>query len=313
VARSVVRVATVTYSTGGTEPSGFLQRSVNTVANPTRWANGETAPCTTSEVVLVRRFFTLAALSAFLLVLSAVPAVAKPGDYTCSDDGPIPAGTYSGLIVAANCWFGGDVTVNGSVTVMKGAVLNDHAGSNANHVLITGNVKVGKGAILGLGTYNPFATHDTIVNGSVVADQPLSLYLSFATVHGNVVSNGGGTAADFRNFPIKDNTIDGNLIVQGWRGGWLGVIRNEVGGNVIVSKNASVVVLTGCTGEGDDEVCTGFGPGFDDDSTEVQTNAIGGNLICQGNFPAAQVNELDGGVLNEVAGNAIGQCSDLTE
>lgn len=255
-----------------------------------------------------------AVVSALVLasVFSAVPALAGPaGGYTCGVDGPIPGGIYSSLVVNANCFFGGDVTVNGNVTVADGAVLNDHAGSGADHVLITGNVKVGKGAVLGLGTYNPSAIHDTTVNGNIVANQPLSLYLSFATVHGNVVSNGGGTAADFRNFPIKDNTIDGNLVVQGWHGGWLGVIRNRVGGNVIVSKNASVVMLTGCTGEGEEEVCTGFGPGFDVDSTEVQTNVISGNLVCQGNFPGAQVNALDGGELNDVGGRAIGQCADL--
>jgi hypothetical protein len=265
-----------------------------------------------SEVAFVRRLLNLAALSALVLVIIAIPAVAKPlNPYTCSVDGPIDGGTYSSLVVTANCFFGGDVTVNGNVTVANGAVLNDHAGSGADHVLITGNVKVGKGAVLGLGTYNPYAIHDTTVNGDIVANQPLSLYLSFATVHGNVVSNGGGTAADFRNFPIKDNTIDGNLVVQGWHGGWFGVIRNRVGGNVIVSKNASVVMPTECTGEGEDEVCNNIGPGVDEDSTEVQTNIINGNLICQGNVPAAQVNALDGGEANDVGGIAVGQCAGL--
>jgi hypothetical protein len=266
------------------------------------------------ENVMKRIIGPLAAVSALMLVsvLSAVPALAgASGSYTCGVDGPIPAGTYSSLTVTANCWFGGDVIVNGNVTVANGAVLNDHAGSGADHVLITGNVKVGNGAVLGLGTYNPHAIHDTTVNGNIVANQPLSLYLSFATVHGNVVSNGGGSATDFRNFPIKDNTIDGNLVVQGWHGGWLGVIRNEVGGNVIVSKNASVVMPTECTGEGETEVCNNIGPGVDEDSTEVQTNIINGNLLCQGNVPAAQVNALDGGQPNDVGRNAIGQCADL--
>ena len=140
------------------------------------------------------------------------------------------------------------------------------------------------------------------MNGNVVANQPLTLYLSFTTVHGNVVSNGGGSTTEFRNFPTKDNVIDGNLIVQGWHGGWIGVIRDRVGGNVIVSNNASVVIETpeGC----DPELgqCTGTGPGLDTDSTEVQTNVIGGNLICQHNLPAAQVNALDGGQPNEVGG-----------
>ena len=71
-----------------------------------------------------------------------------------------------------------------------------------------------------------------MVDGNVKANQPLSLYLGSVTVHGNVVSNGGGTADRFYNFPIKDNTIDGNLIIHGWTGGWWGAIANTVGGKV---------------------------------------------------------------------------------
>ncbi|MEZ4503039.1 MAG: hypothetical protein R3C39_10475 [Dehalococcoidia bacterium] len=198
------------------------------------------------------------------------------------------------------------------MTVADGAVLNDHAFSLADHVLITGNVKVGKGAVLGLGTYDPGATHDTVVNGNIEANQPLTLYVTFTTVHGNVISNGGGSADEFRNFPTKDNIIDGNLIMQGWHGGWLGVIRNHVGGNVIVSKNVSVLMETpaGCDAELGE--CTGTGPGIDSDSTEVQTNVIEGNLICQHNTPVAQVNALDGGQPNDVGGHGIGECATLT-
>ena len=154
---------------------------------------------------------------------------------------------------------------------------------------------------------NPSALHGTTVGGNIVSSlsssptsQPLSLYLSFITVHGNVISNGGGSgpAGPFRNFPIKDNTIDGNLIVQGWQGGWIGLIRNAVGGNVIFSKNASVVLEDGT-------------PGTDEDANEVQTNTIGGNLICQRNTPAAQVNAIDDGQPNTVGGKKIGQCAGL--
>jgi hypothetical protein len=261
----------------------------------------------------------LATLASAALVVAlgagvSVAGAAGPGGYVCTG-GVIPANTYSSLTVTGHCMFGGDVTVNGNVRVADGAVLNDHAFSLANHVLITGNVTVGKGAVLGLGTYNPGATHDTTVNGNIVANQPLTLYLSFTTVHGNVVSNGGGSATEFRNFPTKDNVIDGNLIVQGWQGGWLGVIRDRVGGNVIVSNNASVVVETpeGCNPEDPSNLCTGSAPGLDPDSTEVQTNVIGGNLICQHNLPAAQVNALDGGQPNQVAGKAIGECAGLTD
>lgn len=152
-----------------------------------------------------------------------------------------------------------------------------------------------------LGRYGPppVSQSGTVVDGNILANQPLSLYLSAITVHGSVVSisGGGGVTGEFRNFPTKDDVIDGNLIVQGWRGGWLGVIRDHVAGNVIVSNNESVL--------------TEEGPGVDADAMEVQTNVVGGNLICQGNTPAAQVNALDGGLENAVSGNKVGQCAGL--
>lgn len=236
----------------------------------------------------LRVLIGLGAVLAFSLVGSSALA-AKPGGYTCAG-GLIPSGTYASLTVTGNCLFGGDVTVNGNVTVVDGAVLNDHAFSFADHVLINGNVRVGKGAVLGLGSYDPFAVHDTTVNGNIDANQPLTLYLTFTTVHGNVHSNGGSGPG--LNFPTKDNVIDGNLIVQGWTGMWIGAIRNNVGGNVIFSRNTAL----------DTSVVPGS------DSSEVQTNVIGGNLICHGNTPTAQVNQFDGGEENQVGGNSVGEC-----
>ena len=265
------------------------------------------------------RLLLVLCLTLGLSVIGSAALAAGPGGYTC-DDGMIPASTYTSLTVTGNCYFGpGDVIVNGNVTVKDGAVLNDHANfSQADSVTINGNVKVDKGAVLGLGLYCFSASCpdlnitsvDTTVNGNIIANQPKTLYISFTTVHGNVISNGGGTT-EFLNFPTKDNVIDGNLVIQGWHGGWLGVIRNEVGGNVIVSKNKSVVIETpeGCDAELGE--CTGYGPGTDSDSTEVQTNQVHGNLICQGNTPEAQVNDFDGGQPNTVDGKAIGQCADL--
>lgn len=234
-----------------------------------------------------------------LLVLGAVGSgavAAPPGAYTCAG-GTIPAGTYDGLVVTGTCAFAaGSVTINGNVDVANGAILNDHAGSPATTTRINGNVAVGKGAVLGLGTYAPGSTHDVaVVNGNINANQPASLYITRTTVHGNVVSNGGGDPE--RNFPIKDDTIDGNLVIHGWSGLWLGVIRDTVGGNVIVSHTAGTQ-----TGEDEFEGIL--------DSTEVATNVIGGNLICVGNTPAAQIGD-SGGTLNTVSGNKLGECADL--
>jgi hypothetical protein len=251
----------------------------------------------------LRNLVVLLALT--LLSVAATSAVAaRPGSATCSG-GTIAAGTYSSLKITGVCSFGGGtVTVSHNLVVAPGAVLNDHSASPLTTVHVGGNVLVGKGGIVGLGTYNPAAPHDTVVDGNVIADQPLSLYISFTTIHGNLISHGGGggVAGEFRNYPTKDNTIDGNVVIQGWTGGWIGLIRNHVGGNMIFSKNTSVI-----NGLVDPPV-----PGqVDSDSSEIMTNVIGRNLICQGNTPKAQVNPADGGQPNTVGGHKIGQCAGL--
>ena len=253
---------------------------------------------------------TVVALLAMALPGSALAA--KPGPGTCSG-GSIGTGTWTGFTVTGKCTIadGATVQINGNLIVANGAVLNDHAASKAE-VDITGNVLVGKGAILGLG-YNaaPGTLGPDTVGGSIVAIKPLALYLGNLTVGGNVISIGGASpmppAAAARNLPIKDNTIIGNLIIQGWQGGWLGVIRNNVDGNVIVAMNVSLST-PGPAGSGELGV-----PVMDPDSNEVQTNNISGNLICFGNTPAAQVNLTDKGSPNVVAGKAIGECTGLTK
>ena len=237
-------------------------------------------------------------------LVASTAAAAPPGSTSCSG-GTIAPGTYSSLTVSGVCWFsGGAVTVTGNLVVEAGAALNDHAASPLTAVHVGGNVLVGKGGIVGLGTYNPFAPHNSVVDGNVIANQPLSLYISFTTIHGNLISHGGGggVTGDFRNFPTKDNTIDGNAMIDGWTGGWIGFIRNHVGGNVIFFNNTSVInglVEPPVAGE------------VDSDSSEIMTNVIAGNLICQGNTPAAQVNPDDGGQPNDVGGQKLGECAGL--
>ncbi len=259
------------------------------------------------------------ALVAIALPSSAFAAGPKAG--TCSD-GTMLAGTYRNFKVTGTCTIdaGAVVNIKGNLTVAAGASLNDHgaeAWQNAQ-MHIGGNVLVGKGAVLGLGWNSPQGEGslgpDT-VGGSIVANQPLALQLGQITVGGNVISIGGGvlstSAADFRNFPVKDNVIHGNLVIAGWHGGWIGLIRNTVDRNVIFSRNVSR--------------SSDAGPGTDEDSSEVMGSdlgaiggpaipqTIGGNLICHANVPAAQVNPADFGAKNFVGGKAIGQCSGLTQ
>ena len=250
-----------------------------------------------------------------LLVLGIVGSGAfAAGPETCS--GTLAAGTHGSVVANGACSVAplANVTINGDLTLADGAVFNALFSPGSVHV--TGNVKVGQGALLGLG----YGAKTIVVDGNIQASKPLSVYLGGATVHGNVVSNGGGTAARFYNFPIKDNTIDGNLTIHGWQGGWWGAVANTVGGNVDVANNGSVVHPT------DDAACMASGtfpngcpatPGADPDSSEVQSRGtinpqhISGNLICHKNAPAAQINPGDGGAANIVDGNKIGECAGL--
>ena len=74
-----------------------------------------------------------------------------------------------------------------------------------------------------------------------------------------------------------------------WQGGWIGALRDTVGGNLVLTNNASLVHQTpvGCDDNDQNPAnhCTGFATGADPDSTEVATNTIAGNLICYGNTP----------------------------
>ncbi len=234
------------------------------------------------------------------------------------------ADTYRGFTVSGSCMiaYGANVQINGNLTIEPGATLDDHgaeAWMNAQ-IHVTGNIYVGKGAVLGLGWNGggPLGGEGALgpdtVGGNIIANQPLALQIGQVTIGGNLISNGGGvlspSLADFRNFPIEDNVIHGNLVVQGWTGGWFGVIRNTIDGNAIIANNVSL-------SNGD------TGPGMDTDSNEVMGSdasffglgifpqTIGGNLICHGNLPAAQINAADGGMGNVVGGRKIGQCASL--
>jgi hypothetical protein len=236
------------------------------------------------------------------------PATADPtaGPPICPGpaSGVVPVtGSYGNLTITGNRYVasGTTLTVRRNLTIAPGACLDAFT---LGTVAVGGNVHVDRGAILGLGCTpgslgppldqppcNGQTTNDT-VGGNIVASQPLTMYLDGDTIHGNVISNGGGPGLIpnpfvFVTFPIKDNTIGGNLIFQGWQGGWAGAIRDTVGGNLIFSRNMSVL---------------------DPDANEVVTNTISGNLICQGNSPAVQVGD-SGGSPNNVGGRKIGQCT----
>jgi len=88
------------------------------------------------------------------------------------------------------------------------------------------------------------------------------------------------------------NTIDGNLFVGDMTPIWIGVLDNQVGGNVVLFN----VHITDGLPPNDDPSPTIF----------VASNTIGWNLVCVGLAPA-----VSGGFtfeVNTVGGLDIGQC-----
>ena len=119
------------------------------------------------------------------------------------------------------------------------------------------------------GTSSPLDANTVLLNG--------------ITVKGNVALIGGGEQAG-NPWPIKTNTIGGNLVVFGATPEWLGVVVNKIGGNVILGN------ITVAPGE----------------TIDVANNTIGWNLVCWNLAPA--VSGGFPGEVNVVGGKAIGQC-----
>ena len=88
---------------------------------------------------------------------------------------------------------------------------------------------------------------DDTVGGNIVAKNPLTLYLTADTIKGSVKSTGGGpgtTLSPYVNFPIKENHIGGNLTIRGWKGSWLGVMRNIVGKSLKAGQQRQLLTPT---------------------------------------------------------------------
>ena len=241
-----------------------------------------------------------------VLTLSTAPAMADQTAVPLCPGGDVTAvhGTHKNLTITGQDYVASTgLTVRGNLTIAAGACLDAFS---LAPVHVRGSVFVDQGATLALGCSpgalgppvqppcNDETTSDT-VGGNIVASQPLTMYLTANIIGGSVVSIGGGPGlgapptTPYVNFPTKENTIGGNLVIEGWQGAWMGVLRNNVGGNVIVSNNTSAI---------------------DPDSTEVVTNTIGGNLICTGNSPAPQFGD-SGGSPNAVGGSKVWQCAGL--
>ena len=265
----------------------------------------------------------MVAVAAVLIGTASIASAANSGAtaYTCTGGirsgpdpstwtfVPIPSGTYSSLTVNGVCIVlpGTVINVVGNVNVAAGAVFNAQTFSST--ITVGHNVTAGSGALLGLGCLpnptghttghpctvgDPTASSDITVNGNVFALAADTVLLNGITVNGNVVLTRGGGQIPWS---IKDNTIGGNLAVSDMTPNWIGVIRNNIGGDAILTN----IFIT-----------DGLPPNNDPNPTiRVVSNQVGRNLVCwrlapavAGGFP---------GEVNVVGGKAIGQCANLAD
>ncbi len=263
--------------------------------------------------------FSSTAAIATALVGSAGTASADPTNAPlCGSNeatvGTALSGNYYNLTVTGIAYVANDATLNvaGDLRLAPGACL-DAFSMGAVHV--GHDVAVSPQATLALGcapgangppgTLPCTGVADDTVGGSITAVEPLTMYLTAVTVRWNVVSIGGGFSTPGLNFPVKNMNIGGDLVLQGWHGGpgaWIGAVRNQVGGDMLISGNVG-------NRPGDD-------PTTDpNDSTELDGNTVGGDLICLNNTPPAHYGDAygdPGNGPNTVGRRAIGECASLT-
>lgn len=226
----------------------------------------------------------------------AATAGSAAGPKVCS--GTLAPGTYPGLVTKGVCIIKkGPVTIAGNVTVTSGSIFN--AVSTAV-LTVAGDINVGRGAIVGLGCGSDegckMPTPDN-VHGDITADHPLDLIIESGTIYGSVSMTGGGGGKNCKNNPvlhspnfssIEDTTVRGDVSFTALRTCWLGIIRDQIHGNLTLLRNKYA----------------------DPDADEIVTNVLYGNATCRRNSPAPQVGD-SGGNPNVVFGTKSGQCRNL--
>jgi hypothetical protein len=251
----------------------------------------------------LRGAWLFATLGACVLGLAGTAGAATPaahhfGNFTCRG-GTLTSGTYRSLRVTGVCVIptGGTVTVRGSVTVARHAVLNAVSQSTFN---VGGNVTVRDDAIAGLGCSDEAGckrlTNDHI-GGNLTAKGAFAVVVQQEFIAGNATIIGGGRSMDcsstqFFGGPwfdtIEDSSVGGNIWIQQVHSCWFGMFRLHVGGNVDVRGNRM----------------------GDPDGNEIGSNVIGGHLACFNNVPHAQFGDSHAAP-NVVGGQKRGECKNL--
>ncbi len=238
-----------------------------------------------------------------VLTATAQTAQASPNsNYTCN--GELASGTYGNVRVPETCTVpdGAHVTVRHGIFVARGARFD---ASTHSMLTVHGNVSGRRGSFVALGCTQAHPCDDgepgtigaVTIDGNVSLDHVYNAAINGVTIGRNLTSVGGGAGLSeeqFIPFSIKDDTVGGNIRVSGLRTIWFGVIRTQVGGNVILNH----ITLA------------------DPDGNEIVANNIGRNLICSKLSPAPQLgdaveNAPPGYGPNVIGGRALGQCAEL--
>jgi len=277
----------------------------------------------------------LGALAVSPGVAAAVTAhPAHDGTSTCTGTLSTPgvlAGAYGNVVVDGDCVVdAGPADVTGTLTIAAGGGLtaifglDDQTGSGNSNLTVHGNLIVDSGASLLLGCDStiittwgstalvshpsfpclddpdqnaPTLNSGDVIDGNLIANNPLGVVLHRSLVRGDVIQKGGGAGLgcvpagifqQYLHYPeysdYEENTIGGNVAIAGLDTCWFGTHRNTVRGDMTVDGN----------------VCG-------KDCMEVDSSVIYGNLSCWDNTPAVELGDGNGSP-DQVGGNATGQC-----
>jgi len=263
-----------------------------------------------------------AALATGVGVVTTAPGIALADDEThvCSGTPSAPgtlSGSFDSVVVRGFCQVNAGVArVEDDLTVANSGVLIAAFGRNSSRLIVGGDVTVADHAVAVLGCNpssspcfddNPSAptlTSAPRIGGNLSGDEALGIIVHSARVGGWVHQIGGGGGKTCTpigpfaalGFPVfsayEDSTIGGGLTLHGLNSCWAGVIRNQIGGTVLIDHDRLA----------------------DPDAIEIESNNIGGNLVCHEDSRVWDSSENGQSIYprtahpNTVAGDRQGQC-----
>ena len=250
----------------------------------------------------MKRAVLVGAAAGVTLAMMAVGGgvAAAAGPRTCSGSpqkpGVLKGTDRKGVVVKGVCAVNsGKARVVGNLTVRSGGVLEAAFGLGHSTLTVTGNLVIGRGAVVVLGCKvnpngsgfpcfddpnmkQPTLTGHEVVSGNIVENSPLGVIVHNSKVGGSITETGGGGGASALSCPVptsgpfaafmspvysdvEDTTVGGNITVNDLVSCWLGFARDNVRGNVTIHNNEM----------------------GDPDAIEIVGNHIGKNLSCSRN------------------------------